>query len=407
MNDRRMAPSFGFGILLLTLGTTTGCDLPDSPEAGPGGFRVDTLENGRVQLTNYEGTWTAGGAWTAEEDLRIGTLDGEGPDQFGQIAALTTDPAGRIYVLDYMGQDIRVFEADGSYSHTIGGKGEGPGELTDAAGLNWGPEANLWVWDAGGRFSVFTPAGEFVTSKRRLVRGVIYPWRGGFDLDGSMIDWGLDYPGLDPRMGSGPTRIIYYPVRFSGDYEDGDTLPNLEFDFELTDSGERMIFSEGLSPYQDKRGAIWFAHNKAFTLYRRTLAGDTTLQFSIEATPAPVTGREIDSVRALYVEQGRPDSAPEPNMFASEKPMIRRIFGDDLGHLFVLSEQQGLPLGTFVDVFSVDGRSLGRMDLGVQVHFPYPPPHATATHLYYVTTDDFGVEYVVRLRLHKPDQERE
>jgi hypothetical protein len=355
-------------------------------------------------VVNIEPAWNETDAWVAHEDLRIGTLDGEGPDQFGQIAGLKADRDGRIYVLDFLSQDIRVFEGDGSYSHTIGRKGEGPGEFMRAAGMNWAPDGNLWVWDPGGRFSVFTSAGDFVETLPRRVRGVVYPWRGDFDVDGSLIDWGLDYPGLEARPGSTPHRIVYYPVRFTGDFEKGDTLPTLEFDFELTDDGDRMIFSEGLSTYQDRAGTIWFAHNKTFTLYRRTLAGDTIGEFSIDAIPAPVIGREIDSVRAIYEEQGRPIAAPGPERFAPEKPMIRRIFSDNEGYVFVLSEQEGLALGSFVDVFREDGRHLGRLDLPAPVNFPYPPPHATGGHLYYVTTDEFDVEYVVRVRLEKPGQ---
>ena len=162
------------------------------------------------------------------------------------------------------------------------------------------------------------------------------------------------------------------------------------------------MFSEGLSSFQDRKGAIWFAHNKTFTLYRRTLGGDTTLEFSIDATPVSVAQSDVDSVAALYAEWGRPEGAPGPELFASTKPMIRRIFADGAGHIFVLSDQEELPLGTFVDVFRENGRYLGRMELPAPVNFPYPPPHATDTHLYYVTTDDLDVEYVVRARLNKP-----
>lgn len=342
-------------ILLNVVLLGTSCGVRDTAENGSETVQVDTLESDRIQVINTGPAWSQGQAWTAEEELRLGTL-----------------------------------------------AGEGPGELMRASGLNWGPDGNLWVWDPGGRFSIFTRDGTFVDSRPRQVSGVVFPWRGEFDVDGSLIDWGLDYPGLDPRTNPSPDRIIYYPVRFSGDFSSGDTLPTLEFDFEMTDEGERKVFSEGLSSFQDRKGAIWFAHDKAFTLYRRTLEGDTTLEFSIDATPVSVAQSDIDSVAALYAGRGRPEAAPGPERFASTKPMIRRIFADGVGHVFVLSDQEELPLGTFVDVFRENGRYLGRMELPARVNFPYPPPHATDTHLYYVTTDDLDVEYVVRARLDKP-----
>jgi hypothetical protein len=392
-----------WGQVLVGVLAVSGCGAGDSPQGSSATAVVDTLKGGRIRVVNTGPEWTEVDRWTAEEDLRIGTLEGEGPDQLGQVSALKVDAQGRLYVLDYFSQDIRVFEADGSYSHTIGGPGEGPGEFMRAAGLNWDPDGNLWVWDPGGRFSIFTPEGEFLDTRRRTVRGVVYPWRGEFDVDGTLVDWGLEFPGFTGQPGGpAPSRIIYYPVRLSGDFAVGDTLAALDFDFAMTGEGQRMMFGEGLSYFQDRQGAIWFTHNKTFTLYRRTLEGDTTLQFSIDATPASVTGRDVDSVRAIYIDQGLPERAPAPDAFAESKPMIRRIFADDVGHIFVLSEQEELPLGTFVDVFRNDGRYLGQMDLPARVNFPYPPPFATDTHLYYITTDEFDVEYVVRLRLHKP-----
>ena len=123
----------------------SGCRAQDSQVGEVATALVDTLEAGRIRVVNAGPEWTEADGWTAEEDLRIGTLEGEGPDQFGQVAALKVDAQGRIYVLDYLSQDIRVFEADGSHSHTIGGPGEGPGEFMRAAGLNWHPDGNLWV----------------------------------------------------------------------------------------------------------------------------------------------------------------------------------------------------------------------------------------------------------------------
>ena len=379
-----------------------GCAGGDSAGRGSATAQIDTLENGRVRVVNTGPAWTDEDAWTAEEELRLGTVTGEGPEQFSEIAALEADAEGRIYVLDYQSQSIRVFDADGVYSHTIGRQGEGPGEMMQGSGLNWGPEGNLWVWDARGRFSIFTPEGEFVDSRLRRVAGVIFPWRGEFDTDGSLIDWGLEFQGWDRGPTTAPERVVYHPIRFSGDFSRGDSLAPLVFVSERGERGERMVFAEGLAFFQDRKGALWFARNKTFTVYRRTLEGDTTLEFSIDAAPAAVAQSDVDSVAAVWAEMGLAESAPGPEGFTATKPIIRRIFADGAGHVFVLSEQHDLPLGTFVDVFREDGRYLGRLDLPTSAMATYPPPHATDTHLYYVTTDELGVEYVVRVRLEKP-----
>jgi len=172
--------------------------------------RTDTLPGGRVRVTNLGPAWTPETAWRLEEDLRLGTIDDDRPDeQFADIYAVLSDDEDRIYVLDGQAQEIRVFAPDGDFLRTIGGKGDGPGELSDAAGLNLGPEGRLWVWDSSVGFHVFELDGSFVTRHRRLVRGVLYPWRGEFAPDGHLYDWGISYPGMDE--GEIAERAIYHP----------------------------------------------------------------------------------------------------------------------------------------------------------------------------------------------------
>ena len=59
---------------------------------------VDTLESGLVAVTNLAtGIWNEETRWRVVEELRIGTLEGNGPDLFGRITDLAVDPVGRMY----------------------------------------------------------------------------------------------------------------------------------------------------------------------------------------------------------------------------------------------------------------------------------------------------------------------
>lgn len=60
------------------------------------------------------------------EELRIGVAEGSGPESFGRIAGLETDPEGRIYVADGLAYEIRVFDRTGRHLLSFGGKGRGP-----------------------------------------------------------------------------------------------------------------------------------------------------------------------------------------------------------------------------------------------------------------------------------------
>ena len=379
------------GVALVGCSSGTGDDLAS--------FRTDTLASGLVTVTNDgTGQWTEATAWRLEEDLRLGTIEGGGPEQFSQVAWIVEDEGGRIFILDYQSQDIRVFEATGAHSHTIGRLGQGPGELQNAAGLNWGPDGNLWVWGSQ-RYSVFDPSGEFVTSYPRQVRGVIYPWNGGFLSDGRYFDWGLDRErGPNPNQSTGLT--TFYPIQFSPP-DIYDTLPSLEFVAGTTSEGRLLIGRKGLMLAQAKDGSVWFAHTDEYTLYRRSIEGDTTLAFSIPSRPAAEPVTEMDSLISRYRGSGSSLEYTREN-FAPFRRLVTRVLTDDAGYIYVLPEEEGVPEGTVVDVFDDSGVYLGRMEFGATVLTLGPPPYVTRDHIYAVVNDEFEVPFVVRWRIVRP-----
>lgn len=102
-----------------------------------------------------------------EEVYRVGALDGPEWEQFGMIAGVDFDAAGRLHVLD--GQAARVFVVgvDGELVREYGRAGEGPGEFEDAAWIGVAGEGRAIVfdWQRNG-FHVFDARGR----TERLVR---------------------------------------------------------------------------------------------------------------------------------------------------------------------------------------------------------------------------------------------
>ncbi|HLL45922.1 MAG TPA: 6-bladed beta-propeller, partial [Longimicrobiaceae bacterium] len=127
------------------------------PGRAAGGWAgtIDTLPGGTVRVHSpATGTWKPGEEWKLVEELRIGSAEAEGPELFGDVAALEVDRAGRIYVLEPQAKEIRVFDARGAHVRTFGRKGGGPGEFEQPAGLMWDPDGRLWVVDQqNARFS--------------------------------------------------------------------------------------------------------------------------------------------------------------------------------------------------------------------------------------------------------------
>ena len=106
------------------------------------------------------------------EELRVGSLDGAGPDAFGYLKGLVPPQGGGFAVLDSQVRGTpRFFGPDGAHVSTHVGNGQGPGEFVDTNGLMFGPNGRLWVPDArNGRMSVFDPEADFTES---------FPFAGG------------------------------------------------------------------------------------------------------------------------------------------------------------------------------------------------------------------------------------
>ena len=386
--------------LLGVIVTGTACD-----DAGAGDVvsnaRVDTMPSGAIHVTNNgEPAWTPAEAWTLVEDLRLGSLDGSGPSLFSQVAAILTDPQGQVYVLDYPSQEIRVFSGTGQHLRTMGGEGQGPGELTDAAGLNWAPDGRLWVW--GSRLIwVLEPTGEEVARYQRLPRGVIYSWQGGFDDQGRYIDWGLDREMLSmsetatggiERTLSG--RTMMYPIVFTPP-DQIDTLHVLDFYAEVTEAGQLRRNGTSMEAVLDG-GHYWYVRTNEYAVYKRSLSGDTILVFTLPRQPEPVPTSEIDSLIAAQSSPNRP--RPTHEDYVPFRWVVTKVIPDRAGHVFVFP----YPAGTAVDVFEDSGRYLGQISVPAPILVDRPAPWIDGDHLYAVEPDAFNVPFVVRYRIEKP-----
>ncbi len=101
------------------------------------------------------------------EYIRIGEDDGEDDYIFPGITGFIADETGSTYLLMQQDDDVRVFNPDGVYSHRIGRQGQGPGELFQAATINFGPDGNVWVANAGApKITIFDRAGLYLRDIR-------------------------------------------------------------------------------------------------------------------------------------------------------------------------------------------------------------------------------------------------
>jgi hypothetical protein len=367
---------------------------------------MDTLPSGQVVVTNpAQGAWDSSSAWRVVEELRIGTLEGDGPDLFGDVQAVEIDPQERIWVLEGQSQELRMFDREGRHVRTIGRKGGGPGDFAQPLGMAWSAAGELWVPDPeNNRISVIDTAGSFVGS-RRMIGGFIWnPWPGRFDTAGFFYNYMPDVgPGRDFKM---------YMVRYDTLLNPLDSLVPPEwqggeeyFEFASPDGRSRwrtgVPYTPGLDWRLSPAGDFWFVHTGSYELFRVTPGGDTVRNVTKAFEQVPVTGEDVDSAMARldgFIKRGgKVDRSRIPGV----KPAVRQFFVADDGYLWVEPTTPNREdQGRLFEVFDPEGRYLGRVRLPFQLSGT--PPVIRGDLFVAVVQDELEVPFVVRARIVKP-----
>lgn len=260
-----------------------------------------------------------------------------------------------------------MFDASGSHVRTFGRPGSGPGEMRAGWIAGWSAGGDLLITDSpNGRYTAWSPAGEFVASHPRAISYSMLPWPGGTDVEGRIYDIGT-------RRGERAARVL---IRVDPATATMDTfaLPAYEgprFEI-LNEAGlpamaTTIPFTGQLTWKLDPRGYIWSAVTDRYRIVQQALAGDTVLIIEGAGRPLPVTPQEraeaLDNLRAFVEAGGRIDASRIP----STKPVLIDFVVDDSGHVWVLPLRNADASQLAFDVFDPSGRYLGEVPTPVQL----------------------------------------
>lgn len=192
-------------------------EMPESSVGNPEGACV--MPDGRVVVadTHYHRVVTF------DRDGKVVSMFGErgnGPSQFIYPVAVTTDPAGNLYVAEYGGNDrIQKFGPGGEFLTAFGSFGTGEGQFQRPSGLVW-HEGKLFAVDAfNSRIHVFTDSGEYAGLIGATTLGLDYPYDLSLGPDGLLyaveyragrvtaLTTGGEVVGRYGRTGSGPGQL--------------------------------------------------------------------------------------------------------------------------------------------------------------------------------------------------------
>ncbi len=376
-------------------------------DAGPAPtleVQIDTSASGVVTVSNpAEGAWARSGVapWRLEEELRIGAEDGDGPYVFGSASNVIPDSLGRIWVMDGLALELRVFDREGAFQFAVGGPGEGPGEFSGGRACAFaGPRGEVWVEDGLWRWHRFDGSGAWLqtlSASTQLLGCGPRRWVRGGHL------WAMQR-----ATGPGPTPSAWWYVGFDVT-DDGnvvpmdtvarpDPLPPPSITW-VARTGTRLVrdipFSKRTNVHFDEEGTFWFTDaTPDYTIRRQTADGDTLLilKRAVDPVPIPVAVRR-DSIAAFPPEGAVAQDGWDPEQVPHVYPPFRTFRLASTGHVWVT--RAGAGGGLRLDIFDPSGIYLGEIE---------PPPgfesvivHViTEDAVYGVWRDELGVPYVVR-----------
>jgi len=382
---------------------------------------VETIGDTTVVRTLSGSVW--GAEATLVPEVAIGRMDGPEEHLFGSIRSIAVADDGTIHVLDFQGQHVRVFDSLGVYVETLGRRGEGPGEFSEAEAIAVLPDGRLAVRDPENqRVTVFGPGP-----------GEMAEWRYTGSIQ-TLSPLYTDTRGRTWLLAGDLDRVdalVMEIILLDPDGTPLDTLPTPTSDYQVPvvraeAPGLRMTYGVPFAPRFH-----WTVHPSGHFLtglssdYRIELARDDgVLRIERTVDPVPATDAERDYQRDVTVGRIRwslPDWEWDGPAIPEYKPFFRGLAAGRDGRIWVQLSTEGRPVENAYhdpddpgslpvtweeeiryDVFEPDGTYLG-MVLAPEGFSSFPAPVFRGDQVWAVTEDEQGVERVVRYRIRVGD----
>ncbi len=384
---------------LVALGTLACNQEPAAPQEPRSTVRdsagVEIVENERPPDGSRLG-WRIGAA----PSVSIGRLEGEEPYLFHFAVGASRLDDGRIVVADAGSSEIRAFDASGVHLATWGGRGEGPGEVSqDLISVEaWtGDSIIAWYTRSGMAVSVYDSKGRYGRSFRLPGPGDRFRQATAVLGDGTLLASGHaggdDLVAVEIWNGDGTPAATLGEFAYREVYEiaagpeGGGGVAPVAYSLDLVQGGWGGSAFVGVNSRYEIM--VFRQDGQLARIVRRDHVPRATapadLDFYVERSLARWAGSPPEQLRTIR-------EAAEATPLAETFPAFRSAMGDATGHLWVREydfprEERPVPLWT---VFDPDGRVLG---------FVETPPglgilEIGADYILGRAEDDLGVESI-------------
>jgi len=358
-------------------------------------------------------TWTL----EAQPEATIGDrAEDDVTHQFTQIRGAVRLSDGRLVVGDWDSREARYFDAAGNHLRTVGGRGEGPGELRNLYNIDRVRGDTLVVggWPIGSRYW-FDENGDFV---RNQALGPWFPGMLGRTLvDGSLVldtyefgsygntleNWAANGTEADLR----PEGIVEL---VSADGPRTDTIGTIKGETWHKVGELRQDFAMHALPYTTKGLVAWsrehlfIGHTE--TPEVRTFDTQGSLSMILRWVPDDVSVTRAD--RSAFAE-GVVDGVRNPNRlpflrrwlseisYPDNKPSFAAMISSEDSTLWIRPSVRSDADEVRWTIYGPDGRAVANIDTPSDLEVL----DVDATHLVAKRTDEFDVETVLSYRVRR------
>jgi len=358
-------------------------------------------------------------SWVAVQPAEAtigGRMEEDAPYQFSEVRGAVRMSDGRIVVGDWDSREARYFDAEGTHIVTVGGVGEGPGELRSLFSVDRidGDTLVLGGWPIGYRYW-FDERGDFIRGQQ------LGPWFPGMLgrtlVDGSMLldtyeygshgntleHWAVNGPEDDLR----PVGVIELVSRDGARVDTLDEIRGATW-HKTGIIGQSFAMRAipfapiGLVAWSRSRVFVGHTEDAEIRMYDRSGVLKTIVRWV--PIRVPVLAADRSAFREeIVASAGRPNQEPTLRRWLEEitypewKPTFDAMISDEDGYLWV---RQPIRSGDDVQAWTIygpDGVALARLTLpaGLEVL------DVDATHIVAKSTDDVGLETVLSYRVRR------
>ena len=303
------------------------------------------VDSAGVSIVSYLALDTTLRLTLNEPSLSVGDVEGADPYLFSGISGIARLSDGSIAVGEARAGEIRVFDRSGNFLHSMGGRGEGPGEFQFLYWFRVLQRDTILAWDGQlRRITLFTRAGEVVGTSAPMVPTNAVDWSAETIFPDRSL---LIRPVKRDAARRGATMLV-------------DTALYVRWDPAAPSETREIVRLPVRSVYVDSEGAYWLVgfmprHAVAagsdrlysiegvdFTIRAHDLSGNLMLVIRVDQEPTSIPPDALQAYKdSAIASAGNPASEPYVRVildqlpFPDRYPALDRIRIDASGRVWV------------------------------------------------------------------------